>query len=139
MKVLIDTNIVLDVLGNREPFVQHSAEILILAAQQKLSASITANTNTNIYYLTKKYISNREDIKRTILGLIEVLDVIDVTRSDCIKAFELSMTDYEDALLAQCARRTKAAYIITRDTKDFSTSPVEAITPKDFLNRFFPE
>jgi len=139
MNVLIDTNVVLDVLGNREPFIQHSAAILMLAAQQKLSASITANTITDIYYLTKKYISDREDIKRTILGLIEVLDVIDVTRSDCIKAFELSMTDYEDALLAQCAKRTKSAYIITRNIKDFSASPVKAITPEDFLNRFFPD
>ena len=139
MNVLIDTNVVLDVLGKREPFVQHSVEILMLAAQQKLSASITAYTITDIYYLTKKYISDREDIKRTILGLIEVLDVVDVTRSDCIKAFELSMTDYEDALLAQCAKRTKATYIITRDTKDFTSSPVEAITPKVFLNRFFSE
>ncbi|HCY36687.1 MAG TPA: DNA-binding protein [Candidatus Margulisbacteria bacterium] len=136
---MIDTNIILDVLGEREPFVQHSSAILMLAAKGKISASITANTVTDIYYLTKKYLQNPEAIKNALLGLMEVLDVIDVTKVDCIKAFDLSMNDYEDAVLAHCAKRVKAEYIITRNTKDFTNSPVNAIAPEDFLLRFFPE
>lgn len=56
MNVLIDTNVVLDVLGKREPFVKHSALILMLAAKGRISASITANTVTDIYYLAKKHL-----------------------------------------------------------------------------------
>ncbi len=69
--------------------------------------------------------------------MMDVLDVVDVTRNDCIKAFDLLIADYEDALLVHCAKRTKAEYIITRNTKDFVNSPVEAIAPEDFLIRFF--
>ena len=137
MKVLIDTNVVLDVLGKREPFVEHSTAILMLAGSQKISASITANTVTDIYYLLRKHISSKEAVKEAMLGLMDVLDVVDVTRNDCIKAFDLLIADYEDALLVHCAKRTKAEYIITRNTKDFINSPVEAIAPEDFLIRFF--
>lgn len=139
MNVLIDTNVILDILGKREPFVRHSSAILILAAKGKLSASITANTVTDIYYLMKKYLQNPEAIKNALLGLMEVTDVVDVTKADCIKAFDLLMNDYEDALLAHCAKRVKTDYIITRNAKDFSNSPVNAIVPEDFLSRFFPE
>lgn len=139
MNVIIDTNVILDILGNREPFVQHSAKVLMLSAKGKLSASITANTVTDIYYLTKKYLQSHEAVKNALLGLMEAVDVVDVTKADCIKAFDLPMHDYEDALLAQCAKRVKADYIITRNVKDFAGSQVNAIAPEDFLSRFFPE
>jgi predicted nucleic acid-binding protein len=137
MNILIDTNVILDVLGNREPFVRHSAAVLMLAAKGKLGASITANTVTDIYYLTKKYIQSPADIKNALLNLMAVLDVVDVTKTDCLKAFDLPINDYEDALLAHCAKRVKADYIITRNLKDFSNSPVNVISPEDFLSRFF--
>lgn len=138
MNVMIDTNVILDVLGKREPFYEQSEAVLMLAAKQKLSALITANTVTDIYYLLRKYIPNREEIKRALLALMEVLDVVEVSGTDCVKAFALPMTDYEDALLAHCAKRIKAHYIITRNTKDFAGSPVDAITPESFLKRFSP-
>ena len=138
MNVMIDTNVILDVMGKREPFFQHSASVLMLVAQQNLSASITANTITDIYYLSKKFIPNREEIKRALLNLMDLLNVVEVSGTDCMKAFDFGMNDYEDALLAQCAKRNKATYIVTRNTKDFEDSPVEAIAPEDFLNRFFP-
>lgn len=134
MNVLIDTNVIMDVLGKREPFVQDSAAILMLAAKGKLTASITANTVTDIYYLTKKYLLNHEAVKNALLSLFDILEVVDVTKVDCIKAFDLQMNDFEDALLAHCAKRVKADYIITRNVKDFKNSPVKTIAPKDFLS-----
>lgn len=139
MNVLIDTNVILDVLGKREPFVKDSTAVLMLAAKGNLSASITANTVTDIYYLTKKHLQNHEAVKNALLSLIDILKVVDVTKVDCIKAFDLPMNDFEDALLAHCAKRVKADYIITRNVKDFTNSPVSTITPKDFLSHFFPE
>lgn len=139
MNVMIDTNIILDILGKKEPFVQHSASVLMLAAKGKLSAAITANTVTDIYYLMKKHLQNHEAVKNALLSLMDVLDVVDVTKADCIKAFDLPMNDYEDALLTHCAKRVKADYIITRNVKDFINSPVNTIAPEDFLSRFFPD
>lgn len=133
MMVLIDTNVVLDVLGNREPFVQHSEAILALAAQNRITGAITANTVTDIYYLLREYLHDNEAVKTALINLLDLLDVIEVTRNDCIKAFDLPMKDYEDALLAHCAKRKNADYIITRNTRDFINSTVEAITPDNFL------
>ncbi|MDI6878248.1 MAG: PIN domain-containing protein [Desulfitobacteriaceae bacterium] len=139
MNVVIDTNVILDVLSQREPFVKHSTSVLMLAAKGKFSASMTANTVTDIYYITKKYLQSHEAVKDALLGLMDVLDIVDVTKTDCIKAFNLPVNDYEDALLAHCAKRIKADYIITRNLKDFTNSPVNAIAPEEFLSRFFPE
>lgn len=139
MNVMIDTNIILDVLGKREPFVQEASTVLMLAAKGDISASITANTVTDIYYLTKKHLKNHEAVKNALLSLFDILEVVDVTKVDCIKAFDLPMNDFEDALLAHCAKRVKAEYIITRNVKDFINSSVISITPKDFLSQFFPE
>ena len=139
MNVLIDTNVIMDVLGKREPFFQDAAAVLMLAAKGNLFASITANTVTDIYYLTKKHLQNNEAVKNALLNLISILEVVDVTKVDCIKAFDLPINDFEDALLAHCAKRVKADYIITRNVKDFTNSPVNTITPKDFLSHFFPE
>ena len=139
MNVVIDTNVILDVIGKREPFVQFSAAVLMLVAKGNLSASITANTITDIYYLAKKHHHDHEVTKTALLNIIDLHEIVDVTKADCIKAFDLPMTDYEDALLAQCARRIKADYIISRDVKDFKNSPVKTITPKDFLSQYFSE
>jgi predicted nucleic acid-binding protein len=133
MTIMIDTNIILDVLGKREPFLKHSAKVLMLAAQKKFSACITANTITDIYYLTRKHIPDPEKIRIILLDLMDVLNVVDVTRTDCVKAFDLSMNDHEDALLARCAKRIKANFIVTRNPDDFINSPVPAIIPEDFL------
>jgi predicted nucleic acid-binding protein len=139
MNVMIDTNVIVDVLGKREPFVQDSAAVLMLAAKGNLSASITANTITDIYYLAKKHLQDHGAARNALLGIIDIHEIVDVTKADCIKAFDLPVNDYEDALLIQCARRIKADYIISRDVKDFINSPVKTITPKDFLSRFFPD
>jgi predicted nucleic acid-binding protein len=139
MNVLIDTNIILDVLGRREPFAKNSTTILMLAAKGKSTAAITANTIMDIYYLTKKHLKNHEAVKNALLNLIEILEVVDITKADCLKAFDLPVNDFEDALLAHCAIRVKADYIITRNVKDFTGSLVSAITPDEFLSRFFPE
>jgi len=110
----------------------------MLAAKNKISASITANSLTDLHYLLKKYLKNNEQIN-TLKSLIEILDIVDITKNDCLKAFDLPMEDFEDALLAYCAKRAKAEYIITRNIKDFLNSPVNPITPEDFLSRFFTD
>ena len=134
MNILIDTNVIVDVLGNREPYIQDSAAILKLAVKGYYTASITANTVTDIYYLIKKHLQSNEEAKKALLSLINIIDVVDVTKNDCIKSLDLPMIDFEDALLAQCAKRIKADYIITRNVKDFLNSPIKPITPKDFLS-----
>ncbi len=64
-----------------------------------------------------------------------IFDILDVTGIDCEKAFELPISDYEDALLAHCAKRHKVEWIVTRNPKDFEGSPVKIINPGEVLKR----
>ena len=133
MKVLIDTNVILDALMKRTPWVRAAEAVLMAVAEEKVTGYITASTFTDLYYLLQKRLQNKELTRQTLLDLITVVDVLDVTGTDCERAFDLPMTDYEDALLAYCAKRHRVDRIITRNVKHFAGSPIIAIEPSDFL------
>ena len=137
MKVSIDTNVILDAVGNREPFAASAQRIVLLTAERKINASLTASTASDIYYLIRKHYKSAEDAVDEMKKLFAIFDIVSVDKNDCMKAFTTGMIDYEDSLLAVCASKSKAAYIITRNTKDFIKSPVPAIEPQDFLDKFF--
>jgi len=105
------------------------------AAGEKIEGCITASTLTDIYYILRKHLRDEEKTKRTLVGLLSIINVLDVTGKDCEEALKLPMTDYEDALLAYCAKRHMVDNIITRDGKHFNGSPVKALSPEDFLER----
>lgn len=137
MSVLIDTNVILDAITGRAPFNENAEKLFLLTAEDKINASITANSVTDIYYLTRKYLQSIEEAKIVLWKLFALFQILDVTGTDCEKALELNMSDYEDALIATCANRNKVDWIISRNTKDFINSPVPAINPEDFLTKFF--
>jgi predicted nucleic acid-binding protein len=132
MKIALDTNIVLDALARREPFFEQSQAVIRLVAEGKTDGAITANAITDMYYILRKHLDN-EALKAALRGLMELLEVMEVTGDNCLAALDLPMNDYEDAILACCAKNWAADCIVTRNTKDFTHSPVKAMTPKDFL------
>lgn len=132
MRIMIDTNIVLDTLARREPFFEQSQAVLQLVATGSIEGAITASTITDIYYILRKHLGS-EALRSALYGLIELLEVVEVTRADCLTALNLPMDDYEDALLVCCAGNWRADCIITRNAKDFTHSPIRAITPQEFL------
>lgn len=136
MKVLIDTNIIIDVLAKREPFLEASAQILRLSETGKITAFISANSVTDIVYILRKYIADKSVLISTVQNLLRIVDIADVLKADILRAFELKFSDYEDALQARCAKRIKAKCIITRNLSDFVNSPVPAFTPEAFLKEF---
>lgn len=133
MKLLIDTNVILDALMDRKPWVRNAEAILLACADEKTSGCITASTFTDIYYMLRRHLRDGEQTKQALLKLLSVVDVLDVSGVDCEKAFDLPMSDYEDALLAYCAKRHRMERIITRNPKHFIGSPVKAISPEEFL------
>jgi len=135
MKLLIDTNIVLDALIVREPWAESAQSVLLAIAEEKAEGCITASTVTDIYYILQKTLKDKEQTKQALLGLFASINVLDVNGTDCEKAFELSMSDYEDALLAYCGKRHKADLIVTRNPKHFVGSPVKSISPEDVLKK----
>ncbi len=134
MKILIDTNVILDVLCNRKEFVEDSAKIFKLCEVKKLAGYISALSIPNIVYIMRKEL-NKEKIREVIEKLSLVFDIVDLKGDDLKKAAMLNFTDYEDAVQSQQASRIKADYIVTRNIKDYKNSKVMAIKPTELLER----
>jgi predicted nucleic acid-binding protein len=133
MKVLLDTNVVLDAIVNREPFYHDAQNVIDLILENKLEGYITANSVTDIFYIAKKHL-NHNDLRNTMRSLFAVFIIVDVFGTDCHNALDFSLDDFEDALLVVCGNRTSMDYIITRD-KEFlqnSKPSIPAISPTDF-------
>ncbi len=134
MKVLIDTNIILDVLCKRPAFYEDAAKIFKLCEVKKISGVISALSIPNIMYILRKELD--ADKTREILdSLMLIFSVADLKADDLKKAADMRFKDYEDAIQSACATRIKANYIVTRNIKDFSESKVTAIKPTELLDR----
>ena len=136
MKVLIDTNVVLDVLAGREPHVKSSSAFLKLCGK-KITGLIAASQTTDIFYIMCRGGKTEDEVKAVIRKLIDHIKVADVSAADVNAALNSDMPDYEDALLACSGKRHKADCIVTRNESDFKLSPILAISPQAFLEKFF--
>jgi predicted nucleic acid-binding protein len=136
MRVILDTNIVIDAFASRVPFNEDAEKIILYAAARRISAAITASTASDIYYLTRKYLKNEEQTVAAMKKLFTIVDIIAVNRMDCMNAFHTGITDYEDSLLYVCAKKWESAYILTRNPYDFKKSDIPILTSSEFVNNF---
>ena len=134
MKILLDTNIVLDVLADRAPFAEEAATIFKLCETRQVEGAIYALTIPNLVYVMRKELG-REQISGVLQKLSAILDIEDMRAEDLRKAAALPIPDFEDALQCVCAQRIKADYIVTRNIKDFLQSKVMAVKPSELLER----
>ena len=135
MKVLLDTNVVLDAIAKRKPFYVNAQQIINLILDNKLEGYITANSVTDIYYIARKHL-NRNDLRNTLRSLFKTFDIIDVFGTDCRKALDFPLDDYEDALVAVCSSRAAVDYIVTRDEEFLRQAKTKVIAPVDFIKLF---
>ena len=134
MRLLIDGNIILDVLQNREPHVADSAKIWKLCETDQMEGYASGLTFSNLVYIMRKEL-NPEKINEVFKTLGLIFRFTDLTVSDMAKAAEMQWDDFEDALQAATAERIHADNIITRNVKDFKQSRIVAFTPTEFLTR----
>ena len=132
MRILIDSNILLDVISRREPFYQAAKTIIASCWQEDLSGTITAQTVADIFYILRKDFSYSERCK-ILLKFCKILYVSDINNAKIFAALQNEdFTDFEDCLQAECAADINADYIVTRNTKHFAKSSVPAVTPEYF-------
>lgn len=136
MRVMVDTNIVLDVLIKREGFFEQSRAVLSLCEERKIQGFVSASAVTDIFYLTKKALGSLEDTYKVISSLLNILKVLTVTNQDVILAFQKKARDFEDCLLATCAKSNKCDGIVTQNKRDFITFGVTLYTPEELLMLF---
>lgn len=134
MKILIDTNVILDVLCNRTDFVEDSLKVFKYCEVNQITGCISAMSVPNIVYIMRKELDS-ERIKEILTVLTSLFTVVDLREADLLKAADLDFADYEDALQSVCATRVKANYIVTRNIKNFKNSPVPAIKPSELFER----
>lgn len=135
MKIMCDTNVVLDVLLDREPFVQDSYKILSLCEEHRIHGLVSASSITDIYYLTREYTHSTELAYRAIGKLLEIVKVCSVTNNDVLVAYQKKAKDFEDCLLATCAKSIGCDFIITRNKRDFEEFDIPLLTPTELLKQ----
>lgn len=135
MRVLIDTNVILDILQKREPFFTDSYRALRRVLENDAECLISASAATDIFYVLRKSLGSAQQAKEHIDQLAQVVSFADVQGMDIHTALMRAMPDCEDAVVDAVAERSGASYILTRNIKDFTGSVVPAILPADFLNK----
>lgn len=132
MRILIDTNVILDVILQRNPFDAASYKVLKSAEEKIIEAYIASLAVTDLYYFISKNLGN-DKAALAIKALLNIVKLIGITNKDVEKALaNPSIKDLEDALQVQCARKVKADYIITRDDR-LKKLVSNAISPLDFV------
>ena len=138
MKILIDTNIVIDALTSREPWNKSAEQIFIMAANNIVEMYITTSVATDIYYLIRKHLHNTEMAKQIMGKLYSLAGILEVKEEDLVDALASPVTDYEDAVVEQVARRSGVECIVTRNPKDYEAGSTKIFLPEDFI-RFMEE
>lgn len=133
MKIFIDTNIVLDLLLDREILSLSSGKILSLCEENKVDGYISSSSITDIYYLIKKHTHDNALAQKAIIKLISFLQVAPVDGEDIFNAYSYKANDFEDALVSVIAKKMKCSYLITRNLSDFAGLDIEVVTPEAFL------
>jgi predicted nucleic acid-binding protein len=133
MTVLFDTNVLIDISEQREPFYEKSLEVFTLALNGFIRGLISAGAITDIYYIIRKSKQSKEQALKSVIMIANILNLADTTGVDIKTAIASDFLDFEDAVLSATAAREKADYIITRNTDDFANSPIKALSPEEFM------
>ncbi|MBR2709454.1 PIN domain-containing protein [Candidatus Saccharibacteria bacterium] len=134
MKVLLDTNIIIDSLQSRKGFLEDAGQVMLRAFEY--DGYLVASSITDIFYLHNRYTHDKKKAKESLSELFELFGVLDTTAEDCKNALRSEVADYEDAVIIESAKRNNIDCIVTRNTKDFVNSKIKAYSPVEFL-RFF--
>lgn len=128
MRVLIDTNVVLDFLQERQPFVEDAARLFARIDAGEIEGLIAATTMTNIYYIVRKA-AGASIAKNTIIQLLTGLTICVVDRAVLEQAIALDFSDFEDAVQYACAIGCGVDAIVTRDRTGFEDAEIAVILP----------
>ncbi len=133
MKLLIDTNVILDIFLKRNPFFSDSYGAVRKAIENGDKCFLSATAATDIFYILRKHLKSAKDAKTRLTDLKRLAEFSDVLASDVTRAMESDMDDFEDAVVDSVASRIGADYILTRNVKDFADAKTRAVTPAEFL------
>lgn len=136
-RVLIDTDVILDVFLNREPFVNHSKQIFELCFRNEINGFITAVIVANTYYITQRR-EGHDTAIGSIKVLMKIMNILPIDERIIWDAIQSNFRDFEDALQNYAAiESNRITTILTRNVKDYKHSRLDVKTPKEYLKDFF--
>jgi predicted nucleic acid-binding protein len=131
-QALVDTNVVLDVLLDRQPHVEGSAAVWDAIETGHSRGFLAAHAITTIHYLVRKQLGLAR-AKRTVSSILRVFEIATVDGVVLQEALQLALPDFEDSVTAAAAQHAGCDFIVTRDPKGFRGSPIRPLTPEAFL------
>ncbi|MDR0863579.1 MAG: PIN domain-containing protein [Candidatus Symbiothrix sp.] len=131
MKLLLDTNIAVDIVAKRRGY-EASLNVLRLCETRKATGYVTTATIMDLMYILRNYLSPGE-ARNTVRLLLKIVKLTPVESSDIHNGLNAEMKDYEDAVQLSCAKRIKADYIVTRNISDYTESNTPAILPEKII------
>lgn len=132
-RILIDTNVLLDYLLEREPFFDDAKKVILSCVDGKVKGCIAAHSIPNMFFILRKDYSIKE--RREVLSnLCSIFDVEGIDKTKLLSGLSNEdFSDFEDCLQMECAKSYGADYIVTRNVADYSVSEVNAIEPREYL------
>lgn len=131
-RLFLDTNILMDLLGERVPYYSAAAKIATLADKRKVSLVVSALSYATVFYVLSKFESS-EAIKEKIRKFKAISETSDLTDRVIDKGLSSSFSDFEDALQYHCALKLDCNILITRNERDFKKSELPVMTPDEYL------
>ncbi len=132
-RVFIDSDVVIDYFTDREPFAGPASAIFELNEQGEIQLYISAVSITNIYYIVRRYLGQKESLK-VIRELKEITELVGVTKFEILEALSNGFGDFEDGIQHEVAKTVEGIQVIlTRNLKDYKHSQIPVFTPDQYL------
>lgn len=139
MKILLDVNVVVDILGATEDFLYSYQAFDIMMLRGFRPCVLVSEVPVAQYVLTARKLAEKERSLEALEELLDLCEPLDVTPADLRGAFNEPLGDFEDALLAWAAKRHDVDLILTRNLRDFKGSPVAVMDPGQFCETYRPD
>ena len=136
MRVLLDTNIILDYLGANKGFTEDSEKVFNLADKRKDIKFVSSSAITDILYVLRRAVKDRNLVRRKYESFREKISILSVTEKDIDIAFSRDWKDFEDAVQYTVAESNGVDCIITRNKDDFEEDGIPCYSPQEFVEKY---
>ena len=133
MRILVDTNILMDYISQRQPFCISAEKIMEACVEGKIEGYIAAHTVPNLFYILRKQYSI-EERRELLINLCEIFSISGIGNEIIVNALnDKGFDDFEYCLQEKCAISSRVDYLVTRNIKDFGNSAIKCIDSDEFV------
>lgn len=136
MKILLDTNVILDYLGANAGFSDAAEAVFALASARQDIKLVSSSAMTDIFYVLNRATKDKNEAQKKFSSLRKRIEILPVTGADIDKAFARNWKDFEDAVQYTVAEANDVDCIVTRNEKDFEEKDIPSMSPQEFIEKY---